>query len=99
MTRLAITMAMLPLTACAGANGEGPTTAPVAQEGPCRNDPVAGFVGRKVTAELGSEMLKASGATSLRWGAPGMAMTMDFRADRLTVSYDAQMLVTSARCG
>jgi len=44
-------------------------------------------------------MLKASGATTLRWGAPGTAMTMDFRQDRLTVSYDEKMVVTSARCG
>ena len=35
----------------------------------------------------------------MRWGAPGMAMTMDYREDRLTVSYDEAMLVTSARCG
>lgn len=98
MIRLAAMM-IVPLTACAGAGDEGPATPPVAQEGLCRNDPVVGFVGEKVTAELGAQMLKASGATSLRWGGPGMAMTMDFRADRLTVSYDEQMLVTSARCG
>ncbi|MBU1462386.1 MAG: peptidase inhibitor I78, partial [Alphaproteobacteria bacterium] len=28
-----------------------------------------------------------------------MAMTMDFRPDRLTVSYDEAMTITSARCG
>ncbi len=98
MIRLA-GMVLLPLTACAGSIAEGPATPPVAQDGPCRNEPVAGFVGQKVTAELGTQMLKLSGATMLRWGGPGMAMTMDFRADRLTVSYDDQMLVTSARCG
>ena len=36
---------------------------------------------------------------TLRWGGPGMAMTMDFRPDRLTVSYDEAMTITSARCG
>lgn len=56
-------------------------------------------MGKTATADLGAEMLKASGATTLRWGAPGTAMTMDFRQDRLTVSYDEKMVVTSARCG
>ncbi len=72
---------------------------PVAGEGPCRNEGLDRFVGQTVTAALGAEMLKASGARTLRWGAPGSAMTMDFRPDRLTVSYDEGMRVTSARCG
>lgn len=90
----------LPLAACAGANGQGPETPPAASaEGPCRNDGLERFVGQKASAELGVALLKASGAKTLRWGAPGMAMTMDFRPDRLTVSYDEAMVVTSARCG
>lgn len=72
---------------------------PAAGAGECRNEGLERFVGQTATADLGAEMLKASGATSLRWGAPGMAMTMDFRADRLTVSYDEKMAITSARCG
>lgn len=60
---------------------------------------LAPFIGRTASAELGTELLTLSGARTLRWAAPGMAMTMDFRRDRLTVSYDAQMVVTSARCG
>ncbi len=93
-------MMMAPLAACAT------TDAPVAEArktgetgGPCRNDPVAGFVGQKASAESGAAMLKASGAKTLRWGGPGMAMTMDFRPDRLTVAYDEAMVITSARCG
>ncbi len=84
-----------PLAGCAtvGAN------APVAEAGTCSNEAVAGFTGQKVTGDLGAQMLTASGAKTLRWGAPGMAMTMDFRPDRLTVSYDAQMVIISARCG
>ena len=89
----------LPLAACAGANGQGPDTPPATAEGPCKNDGLDRFTGRKASAEVGAELLKASGAKTLRWGGPGMAMTMDFRPDRLTVSYDAQMVITSARCG
>lgn len=89
----------LPLAACAGAGTQGPASPPAMVEGPCRNDGLDRFVGQKATTALGAELLKASGARTLRWGAPGSAMTMDFRPDRLTVSYDDQMLVISARCG
>ncbi|WP_422917709.1 I78 family peptidase inhibitor [Sphingobium cupriresistens] len=89
----------LSLVACAGANGPGPATPPVSAEGPCRNDGLDSFVGQKASAEVGAALLKASGAKTLRWGGPGMAMTMDYRADRLTVSYDAAMAIMSARCG
>ncbi|WIA57358.1 I78 family peptidase inhibitor [Sphingobium sp. WTD-1] len=94
-------MIFLPLAACAGTGSEGPGSAPPAAmvEGPCRNDGLDRFIGQKATANLGAELLKTSGAKTLRWGAPNMAMTMDFRPDRLTVGYDDQMLVTSARCG
>jgi len=99
MTMMA--MIFLPLTACAGTNGEGPVSAspPAMAQGPCSHDGLDRFTGQKATADLGAELLKASGAKTLRWGGPNMAMTMDFRPDRLTVSYDDQMVVTSARCG
>jgi Flp pilus assembly protein TadD len=89
----------LSLAGCAGANGQGPTTPPAVAEGPCKNDGLDSFVGQKASAEVGAALLKASGAKTLRWGGPGMAMTMDFRPDRLTVSYDDAMAITSARCG
>lgn len=93
-------LTLLPLLmACAGANGEGPATPPATAEGPCSHDGLDRFVGQTASAGLGAELLKASGARTLRWGAPGAAMTMDFRPDRLTVSYDAKMVITSARCG
>ncbi|CAN5139314.1 hypothetical protein BH10PSE12_BH10PSE12_31920 [soil metagenome] len=84
------------LAACATTT---PETVPTAGAGACRNDELAQFVGHKVDAELSHLMMKTSGAKVLRWGPPGAAMTMDFRQDRLTVSYDDQMVVTSARCG
>jgi hypothetical protein len=86
--------AALALTACATT-----TTPPVATNGPCNHDTLARFTGQKASAETGAALLAASGAKTLRWGGPGMAMTMDFRPDRLTVSYDEAMLITSARCG
>ena len=87
------------LAACAAANDESPATPPPAAEGPCRNGGLDRFIGQTASAATGAELLKVSGARTLRWGAPGMAMTMDFRPDRLTVSYDGRMAITSARCG
>lgn len=85
------------ITACTVTTAtEAPTTA---EAGPCRNEGLDRFLGRKVDQALGSELLKASGAKVLRWGPPGSAMTMDFRPDRLTVSYDETMAVTRASCG
>tara|TARA_B100000378_G_scaffold275483_1_gene271646 strand:+ start:498 stop:797 length:300 start_codon:yes stop_codon:yes gene_type:complete len=98
--RVALTGWMaLALAGCAGANVPGPQTPPAAAEGPCRHDSLDRFVGQKASADIGAQLLAASGAKTLRWGGPGMAMTMDFRADRLTVSYDEAMTITSARCG
>lgn len=100
MIRFALmTAAALPLAACANAGGEGPGTPGATMKGPCRNDQLTRFTGQTVTGELGADILKASGARTLRWGGPGMPMTMDFRPDRVTVSYDEQRVVTAARCG
>jgi len=85
------------LASCSGTTtGDAPATAGA---GPCRNEGLDRFVGRKADEALGGELLKASGAKTLRWAPPGSAMTMDFRPDRLTVSYDDAMTVTRASCG
>lgn len=95
------TWAFLPLAllaACAG-NGATPAIPPALSDAPCRNEGLDRFIGQKAGADIGTQLLAASGARTLRWAAPGMAMTMDFRPDRLTVGYDDKMVITSARCG
>ena len=97
MRAMMATGCLLALAACTAS--ERPATPPAAAEGACRHDGLDGFVGQKASAETGAALLRASGARTLRWGGPGMAMTMVFRPDRLTVSYDEAMTITSARCG
>lgn len=80
-------------TAQAGNSGAG------TDDGACRSEQLNQFVGKKADASLGTKMLETSGARLLRWVAPGMAVTMDFRADRLTVAYDANYMITQASCG
>src|SRR3546814_15779921 len=53
----------------------------------CRSEPLNQFVGQTADADLGAKLMTVSGARCLRWVAPGMAVTMEFRPERLTVRY------------
>ena len=87
---------LLPLTACAAVPAEPVIAEPLET---CRGDALGQFTGQQATQELGSRMLAASGARSLRWVAKGMMVTMDFRGDRLTAYLDAANRVERASCG
>lgn len=65
----------------------------------CNNSGLGRFVGQPATSEVGAEMLRASGARTIRWVRPGQAITMEFSAERLTVHLDANGRVESASCG
>lgn len=65
----------------------------------CRADDAARFAGQPATADLGQAILSATGAATLRWVQPGQMVTMDFRADRVTVHLDAGNRVTRVVCG
>jgi hypothetical protein len=67
--------------------------------GACNADAAARFIGQRATAALGAEVLAATGARSLRWGAPGGAMTMDYREDRVNVFHNAALAVERITCG
>lgn len=77
-------------------DGTGATT-PSDKE--CNTANVQSFIGQRATAEIGQDMLRASGARQLRWAPPNSAVTLDFRSDRLTVSYDDDMLIEQVSCG
>ena len=85
------------LAACAtaAADGEPPTRQP---EQSCRTEPGQRFVGQRASAELGAAIMRATGATRLRWVPPRTAVTMDFAYDRVTVSYDDDYRITTISC-
>lgn len=85
---------LLPLAACMTT----PDAVP-AHEGVCKNDGLSAFVGQPATAELGGQIMAKSGATALRWVADGMMVTMDYRADRITVHLTRDNRVESVACG
>jgi len=93
---IATSAALLAGCATTADGGEMPVREP---GGECEASGVQSMVGQRATAELGTRLLRETGATTLRWVPPNTAVTMDFRADRLTVSYDAQMMIERISCG
>lgn len=65
----------------------------------CRAEAAQAYIGRTATATLGGELLRVTSSRELRWIAPGMAVTMDYRTGRLTVSYDQSMRIATISCG
>jgi hypothetical protein len=71
---------------------------PIRPAGECRAEPAQRLLGAKASVEVGDQLLALTGAQNLRWVPPRTAVTMDFRADRLTVSYDDDMVITRISC-
>jgi hypothetical protein len=65
----------------------------------CVQAPLAQFVGRVASGQVGAEMLAASNATELRWASIGMMLTMEYREDRVTVRLDKENRILAANCG
>lgn len=65
----------------------------------CDAAPVQNLVGQKSTVAIGRDALARTGAKSLRVIGPGMAVTMDFRNDRLNIEVDDKNVITAIRCG
>ncbi|MET0240574.1 MAG: I78 family peptidase inhibitor [Sphingobium sp.] len=98
MDRLLIIGAIALLAGCSTMTA-GPPASPSTTADACNAAAVQDRVGQTATAQLGADLLKATGARTLRWLAPGMAATMDFRPDRLSVSYDENLAIVRIACG
>jgi hypothetical protein len=57
------------------------------------------FIGQAGDTETGAAIQAATKAAVLRWAPPGYMMTMEFRADRVTVWLDEQRKITKISCG
>ncbi len=80
----------------------GTPSAPVqtaAAAGECNGAGLARFAGQAATAASGAEMLRVSGARTIRWVQPGMMVTMDFSPQRLTVYLARGNVIERANCG
>ena len=110
LTALPLALALAGCVSNIGTEGR-PVYANVGKENPrvrgsdggvCNQDALMaadGFIGRTASTELGGEMMKLSGATTLQWIAKGSAVTMDYREDRLRVQLDDNNHIVSHICG
>jgi hypothetical protein len=57
------------------------------------------FVGQTLEPGMAGRIRARAGARTVRVIAPGMAVTMDYRADRANVSIDARRAITRIACG
>ena len=98
MNRAATALPLLVLAACTSIMKQ-PVESAGAPEALCNAGKLDSYVGQTATADIGAKMLTQSGAKILRWVPPRTAVTMDFRTDRLTVSYDDAMMIQRIGCG
>ncbi|HYD11862.1 MAG TPA: I78 family peptidase inhibitor [Allosphingosinicella sp.] len=91
-----ILVAVLALAAC-GPHPE--STPPPPEAGTCNAAAAQHLVGRQASPALGREAMRRAGAGMWRFLRPGQIVTMEFRADRLNISLDAQDKVERISCG
>jgi hypothetical protein len=102
---LLLLAAILPLAACSHAGGKataGTGCLPAkVSDGPqeCRPEALDAFTGKTADEATIKKLVADSGARNARVVKPGMAVTMDFRQDRVTVQVDAQNRIERASCG
>ena len=64
----------------------------------CGASKLSSWVGKTDTPAARNAIAQASGAKTIRWITPGMAVTMDFRSDRLNANIDADGRFTGFSC-
>jgi hypothetical protein len=92
--------ALVPAMLCACATA--PAQTPVHGETPghtCKADGTDQFVGQTRSDAVEKQIKDVSNAAVLRWAPPGVMLTMDYRADRVTVWLDSADKITKVRCG
>ena len=57
------------------------------------------FIGQAATSETGAAILQATHSSILRWAMPGMMMTMEYNASRVTVRVGADGKIAGVNCG
>ena len=95
------------LSACASnghaGNGSASTPPQLAQPADggveCDNSVLGDFVGKKPSQDVLDQAKARAGARVVRVAQPGMAMTMDYRADRLTVMLGEDGNIENISCG
>ena len=96
--RNVVVLASALLAACAAA----PAGPPVHGQVPgyvCNAEGADRFIGQPATAETGTAILRATHSAVIRWVRPGMMITMEFSASRVTVRMDSEQKIIAINCG
>lgn len=90
----------LALSACASPPAES-AAAPATEETPmtCQAEKGQWAVGQIATDEIVMRVKADTTSDRYRVIAPGMAVTMDYREDRVNLDVDAENRITAVRCG
>lgn len=110
MIRFALPLIILAATGCAHPTAKErlyqtttglPPQPPVVPPAPtrCGQEKVAEFIGKMRTDAISTDVARLSGAKNIRWISPGMAVTMDYREDRLNARVDDKGVILSFDCG
>ena len=65
----------------------------------CVEGAADGFIGETRSEAVGNAIQKATRAAVVRWAPPNVMLTMDYRADRVTIWLDPASKITKIRCG
>jgi hypothetical protein len=65
----------------------------------CQEAGTDAYVGQPRSDATGAAIKRVTNAAVLRWAPPGVMLTMDFRADRVTVWLGPDNRITKIRCG
>ena len=95
MRGLVLATAVLALAGCGGGKRPARPSDPAS----CDVTRLKVLVGRPASAVAAAEALQLSGARTIRWVAPGTAVTMDYRPDRLNVQLTGSKKVKRFTCG
>ncbi|MHA6332874.1 I78 family peptidase inhibitor [Qipengyuania sp. CAU 1752] len=76
-----------------------PTQRMPGEDSPCDAAQAQSYIGQKASQATGQAILEKTGSHIFQWVAPDSAVTMDYRPDRVRVSYDREMTITTVRCG
>lgn len=85
--------AALVLAGCATAPTDGRPAGDTCQAAPGQT-----FIGRKADVATGAGLLAVTSSREIRWVAPGMMVTADYKFGRLTVGYDEAMIIRNVAC-
>lgn len=67
--------------------------------GECSAAAAQSLIGQPGTPDSARNALTLTGSKTVRWLRPGMAVTMDYRSDRLNITLDENNIITQISCG